>query len=167
MSTHDSVSAKILSGEKLEHALARWKFFKKKLVFTNGCFDLLHLGHIEYLAKAADMGDVLIIGLNSDDSVRRIKGSGRPLNTQAQRAMLLASLSFVSAVVLFEEDTPLNLISKVEPDILVKGGDYKPEEVAGADIVRAKGGDVRIIELTPGYSTTEIEKKIKKRNNPN
>jgi rfaE bifunctional protein nucleotidyltransferase chain/domain len=167
MSTHDSVNAKILSGETLEHTLARWKFFKKKIVFTNGVFDILHLGHVEYLAKAADMGDVLVIGLNSDDSVRRIKGNSRPLNHQLQRAMLLASLSFVSAVVIFEEDTPANLIAIVSPDILVKGGDYKAEQVAGADIVKAKGGDVRIIELTPGYSTTGIEKKIKEGNNPN
>jgi len=161
MSTHETVSAKILSGEKLEHAIARWKFFKKRIVFTNGCFDLLHLGHIEYLGKAADLGDVLIIGLNSDDSVKRLKGSNRPLNNQQQRAMILASLSFVSAVAIFEEDTPLNLISKVQPDVLAKGGDYTPDEVAGADIVRAKGGEVKIIELTPGYSTTEIEKKIR------
>ena len=156
-----------MAGENLEHAIARWKFFKKKIVFTNGCFDILHLGHIEYLAKAADMGDVLVIGLNSDDSVKRIKGENRPLNKQQQRAMLLASLSFVSAVTVFEEDTPENLISRIIPDVLVKGGDYKPEQVAGADIVRSKGGDVRIIELTPGYSTTEIEKKIQKGNTPN
>ncbi len=161
MSTHESVSAKILAGDSLEREIARWKFFRKKIVFTNGCFDLLHLGHIEYLGKAADMGDVLIIGLNSDGSVRRLKGSNRPVNNQEQRAMLLASLSFVSAVAIFDEDTPLNLISKVQPDILVKGGDYRPDEVAGADIVLAKGGEVRIIELTPGYSTTEMEKRIR------
>lgn len=166
MSTLESVKAKILSGEELEHALARWKFFKKKIVFTNGVFDILHLGHIEYLSRAADMGDVLIIGLNSDDSVKRLKkGNNRPLNDQQQRAVILASLSFVNAVVIFDEDTPVNLIAKVQPDVLVKGGDYKPGEVAGADLVRARGGEVKIIELTPGYSTTEIEKKI--RNNPN
>lgn len=163
MSTHESVSAKILSGDKLEHALARWKFFRKKMVFTNGCFDLLHLGHIEYLCKAADLGDILIIGLNSDDSVRRLKGNNRPLNDQQQRAMLLASLSFVSAVVIFEEDTPLNLIARVQPQVLAKGGDYKPDEVAGADIVKAQGGEVKIIELIPGYSTTGLEKKIRNR----
>lgn len=162
MSTLESISEKILSEEKQEHTLARWKFFKKKIVFTNGVFDILHLGHVEYLAKAADMGDVLIIGLNSDDSVKRLnKGSNRPLNNQQQRAMILASLSFVNAVVIFNEDTPRNLIVRVQPDILVKGGDYKPDEVAGADIVKAKGGDVRIIELTPGYSTTVLEKKIR------
>ncbi len=162
MSTHESIAAKILSGENLEHAIARWKFFKKKIVFTNGVFDILHLGHVEYLSKAADLGDILIVGLNSDSSVKQLnKGSNRPLNNQEQRAMLLAALSFVNAVAIFEEDTPLNLISRVQPDVLVKGGDYKPDEVAGADIVRAKGGEVRIIELTPGYSTTEIEKRIR------
>jgi rfaE bifunctional protein nucleotidyltransferase chain/domain len=162
MSTLDMISEKILSGETLEHTLARWKFFKKKVVFTNGVFDILHLGHIEYLSKAADMGDILIVGVNSDRSVKQLnKGSNRPLNNQQQRAMLLASLSFVNAVIVFEEDTPRELISKVQPDILVKGGDYKPEAVAGADIVKAKGGDVRIIALTPGYSTTDLEKRIK------
>jgi D-glycero-beta-D-manno-heptose 1-phosphate adenylyltransferase len=168
MSAHDTISAKILSGENLEHAIARWKFFKKKIVFTNGVFDILHLGHIEYLSKAADMGDVLLVGLNSDSSVRQLnKGSNRPLNSQEQRAMLLAALSFVNAVAIFEEDTPRELILKVQPDILVKGGDYNPDQIAGADIVKAKGGDVRIIELTPGYSTTELEKKIRTGNNSN
>src|SRR5436853_4540658 len=108
------------------------------------------------------MGDVLIIGLNSDESVKQLnKGSNRPLNSQQQRAMVLAALSFVNAVVIFEEDTPRNLVSKVQPDVLVKGGDYKPEEIAGADIVKDNGGIVQTIELTPGYSTTEIEKKIR------
>jgi D-glycero-beta-D-manno-heptose 1-phosphate adenylyltransferase len=167
MSAHESIVAKILSGENLEHTLARWKFFKKKIVFTNGVFDILHLGHVEYLSKAADLGDILIVGLNSDSSVKQLnKGSNRPLNNQEQRSMLLASLSFVTAVVIFEEDTPRELISKIQPDVLVKGGDYKPEQVAGGDIVKAKGGDVRIIDLTPGYSTTELEKKIKTANNP-
>jgi rfaE bifunctional protein nucleotidyltransferase chain/domain len=162
MSAHDSLRAKILSGENLEHAMARWKFFKKKIVFTNGVFDILHLGHIEYLSKAADLGDILIVGVNSDSSTKHLnKGSSRPLNSQEQRAMLLASLGFVTAVIIFEEDTPRELISRVQPDILVKGGDYRPEDVAGADIVKAKGGDVKIIELTPGYSTTELEKKIR------
>src|SRR5688572_5386558 len=168
MSAHDMIRAKILSGETLEHAIARWKFFKKKIVFTNGVFDILHLGHVEYLSKAADLGDILIVGVNSDSSTKRLnKGSNRPLNNQEQRTMVLASLSFVNAVIIFDEDTPRDLISKVQPDVLVKGGDYKPEDVAGADIVTAKGGDVRIIELTPGYSTTELEKKIRTGNNPN
>jgi rfaE bifunctional protein nucleotidyltransferase chain/domain len=160
MSALDNIRTKILSGDSFEHALNRWRFFNKKIVFTNGCFDLLHAGHIDYLSKAADMGDVLIIGLNSDESIKRLKGKHRPINDQNQRALILASLSFVSAVVLFDEDTPFNLISKIKPQILVKGGDYKPEQIAGVDVVRASGGEVKIIELLPGYSTTEIENRI-------
>jgi rfaE bifunctional protein nucleotidyltransferase chain/domain len=160
MLTLDNIRAKIISGDSLEHQLNRWRFFNRKIVFTNGCFDLLHAGHIDYLSRAADMGDVLVIGLNSDESVRRLKGKNRPINDQQQRTMILASLSFISAVILFDEDTPFNLISKIKPHILVKGGDYKPEQIAGADVVIASGGEVRIIDLLPGYSTTEIEKRI-------
>lgn len=160
MSALEIIRAKILSGQLLELQLERWRFFRKKIVFTNGCFDLLHSGHIDYLSKAADMGDVLLIGLNCDDSVRRLKGINRPVNNQEQRALLLASLRFVSAVVLFEEDTPVNLISKIRPDLLVKGGDYKPEQVAGSDIVLSNGGEIRIIDLLPGYSTSSIEQRI-------
>lgn len=162
MSTLEKIKAKILSGESLEFQLNRWRFFNKKIVFTNGCFDLLHAGHIDCLSKAADMGDVLIIGLNSDDSVKRLKGKNRPINNQEQRSLILASLSFVSAVVLFEEDTPYDLISNIKPHILVKGGDYKPEQIAGADIVLANGGEVRIIDLLHGYSTSDIENRILK-----
>ncbi|HLG34415.1 MAG TPA: D-glycero-beta-D-manno-heptose 1-phosphate adenylyltransferase [Bacteroidia bacterium] len=160
MPTLENIKAKILSGDILEHQLNRWRFFKKKIVFTNGCFDLLHAGHIDYLSKAADMGDALVIGLNSDESVKRLKGKNRPINDQEQRSLILASLGFVSAVVLFDEDTPYNLISKIKPQVLVKGGDYKPEQIAGADVVLANGGEVRIIDLLPGYSTTDIEKRI-------
>ena len=162
MSTLENIKAKILAGQLLEHQVQRWKYFNKKIVFTNGCFDLLHSGHIDYLSKAADMGDALIIGLNSDNSTRRLKGNNRPVNNEEQRSLLLASLSFVSAVVIFDEDTPYNLISKIKPDILVKGGDYKPEQIAGADVVLANGGEVRIIDLLPGYSTSEIEQRILK-----
>lgn len=160
MSTLDNIKAKILSKESLQHQLNRWKFFKKKIVFTNGCFDLLHAGHIDYLSKAADMGDALVIGLNSDESVKRLKGKNRPINSEQQRALILASLNFVSAVIIFEEDTPYNLISEIKPNILVKGGDYTPEKIAGADVVLAGGGEVKIIELVPGFSTSEIEKRI-------
>jgi len=160
MSTLENIKSKILSGESLEHQLNRWRFFKNKIVFTNGCFDLLHAGHIDYLSKAAGMGDALIIGLNSDDSVNRLKGKNRPINNQEQRSLILASLGFVSAVVLFEEDTPYNLILKIKPQVLVKGGDYKPQQIAGADVVLANGGEVKIIELLPGYSTTDIEMRI-------
>ena len=127
-----------------------------KVVFTNGCFDILHRGHVEYLAKAADMGDVLVVGLNTDASVRRLKGEGRPVNNEEARALVLASLSFVDAVVLFDEDTPYEIIKAIRPDVLVKGADYKPEEIVGYDIVTSYGGIVATVPLVEGYSTTSI-----------
>jgi rfaE bifunctional protein nucleotidyltransferase chain/domain len=127
-----------------------------KVVFTNGCFDILHRGHVEYLAKAADMGDVLVVGLNTDASVRRLKGESRPVNNQEARALVLASLSFVDAVILFDEDTPYELIKAVRPDVLVKGADYKPEEIVGYDIVTSYGGKVEVVDLVEGYSTTQL-----------
>ena len=157
----DVLRNKIISGNDLAQSLAIWKFQGQKIVFTNGCFDILHLGHIDYLAKAADLGQVLLIGLNTDASVSRIKGPHRPLQDQDSRAMVLASLGFVTAVVLFDEDTPYELISLVQPDILVKGADYKPEEIIGYDIVKANGGDVVTLEFLPGYSTSAIEQKIR------
>lgn len=161
----DVVRKKILSGAALKHELERWRFFSKKIVFTNGCFDLLHLGHIDYLCKAADLGDILIVGVNTDEGVSRLKGKHRPINNQEQRSMILAALHCVDAVVLFDQDTPYNLIKEVQPDILVKGADYKPEEIIGYDIVKAKGGVVKTIEFLPGFSTTAIEKKIKNSGN--
>ena len=154
------ISSKILDREQLRRACVVWNFKDRKVVFTNGCFDILHLGHIEYLAKAAELGDVLVIGMNSDLSVHRIKGESRPINDEHSRSMVLASLEFVTAVVLFDEETPYELIKTIQPDILVKGKDYKIEEIAGHDIVLAKGGKVETIKLTPGYSTTSIERKI-------
>ena len=154
------ISSKILDREQLRRACVVWNFKDRKVVFTNGCFDILHLGHIEYLAKAAELGDVLVIGMNSDSSVHRIKGESRPINDEHSRSMVLASLEFVTAVVLFDEETPYELIKTIQPDILVKGKDYKIEEIAGHDIVLAKGGRVETIKLTPGYSTTSIERKI-------
>ena len=124
-------------------------------MFSNGCFDVLHLGHVEYLAKARELGDLLIIGLNSDDSVRRIKGAHRPVNPAEARAVLLAALSFVDAVVVFDTDTPYDLIKMIQPDILVKGKDYDGKEIVGSDIVKANGGHVETIELTKGYSTSQ------------
>ena len=156
----DIIKAKILSGEELERKLAYWRFKNLKIVFSNGCFDILHAGHVDYLSKAADEGDVLIIGLNTDASTKRLKGPTRPINDQDARAMIMASLSFVTAVVLFDEDTPYNLIKQVQPDILVKGSDYKPEDIVGYDILKAKGGEVKTLDLLPGYSTTSIEQKI-------
>ena len=156
----DVLKNKILSGPALARDLAIWRFQGQKIVFTNGCFDILHLGHIDYLAKAADLGHVLIIGLNTDASVSRIKGPQRPLQDQESRAMVLAALGFVTAVVYFDEETPYELIKLVQPDILVKGADYKPEEIVGYDIVTAKGGQVVTLEFLEGYSTTGIVNKI-------
>ena len=143
-----------------QRMLTIWQFQGRKIVFTNGCFDILHLGHIDYLSKAKDLGDLLIIGLNTDLSVSRIKGKNRPIQDEISRAMVLASLGFVDAVVFFGEDTPYNLIKITQPDILVKGADYKPEDIVGYDIVANKGGKVVTIEFLEGYSTTAIEKKI-------
>jgi rfaE bifunctional protein nucleotidyltransferase chain/domain len=156
------ISSKILDREQLRRACVVWNFKNRKVVFTNGCFDILHLGHIEYLAKAANLGDVLVIGMNSDLSVHRIKGDSRPINDEHSRSMVLASLEFVTVVVLFDEETPYELIKTIQPDILVKGRDYKIKEIVGHDIVLARGGKVKTIELTPGYSTTGIEQKILK-----
>ncbi|MDB4998943.1 MAG: D-beta-D-heptose 1-phosphate adenosyltransferase [Mucilaginibacter sp.] len=138
-----------------------WKSEGKKIVFTNGVFDLLHLGHITYMAKAAELGDKLIIGLNADASVKRLKGENRPVNDQSNRAALLATMYFIDAVVVFEEDTPLNLITQIMPDILVKGADYSVENIAGAKEVLANGGEVKTITLVEGHSSTNIINKIK------
>jgi rfaE bifunctional protein nucleotidyltransferase chain/domain len=157
----DAINRKLLGGQALDRWLAVTAFRRKTIVFTNGCFDILHSGHIQYLAKAAGMGDCLVIGLNSDDSVKRLKGSPRPYLDQDSRAITLAALGFVTAVVLFDDDTPYNLIRKIQPHILVKGGDYKPEEIVGYDIVKSKGGQVLTIPLTEGYSSTNVINKIK------
>lgn len=151
------IQSKILMDRtELEFSLAIWRFKGQKLVFTNGCFDIIHRGHVEYLAKAASLGDQLIIGLNTDASVKRLKGMARPVQDETTRALVLASFSFVSKVVLFDEDTPFELISLVQPDILVKGGDYKPEDIVGYDIVKGKGGEIVTIDLVEGHSTTSI-----------
>lgn len=160
MSKLKTINSKILSLDELSHILARWRFQQKKIIFTNGCFDILHRGHIEYLAKAASHGDILLVGLNTDDSVRRIKGPSRPIQDEKSRALVLAALQVVDAVTLFDEDTPYELIRQVQPDVLVKGADYKAEEIVGYDIVMAKGGNVVTIELSPGHSTTGILKKL-------
>ena len=162
MSQLDIIQSKILDRQSLKNQLAVWRFLNKKIVFSNGCFDILHLGHIDYLSKASDFGDVLIIGLNTDNSVRKLKGNNRPINDEKSRAMILASLQFVTAVILFDEDTPYDLIKFVQPDILVKGSDYLEEDIVGFDIVKAKGGEVKIIDLVPDISTTIIENRIKK-----
>jgi D-glycero-beta-D-manno-heptose 1-phosphate adenylyltransferase len=152
---------KIKSFDEIKESVKEWKSNSYKIVFTNGCFDLLHYGHIHYLAEARDLGDKLIVGLNSAASVRRLKGINRPINDELTRQHLLAALAFVDAVVVFEEDTPYDLIKLIEPDILVKGGDWQPSQIVGSDIVLAKGGEVKSLPFIEGYSTTNIEKKMK------
>jgi len=158
----NAIQSKIIDINNIESHLAYWKLKNQKIVFTNGCFDILHRGHVEYLAQAANHGDVLVIGLNTDNSVSRIKGPSRPVQDEYARAILLASLNFVSAVILFDEDTPYELIKKVQPDVLVKGSDYNAEDIVGYDIVKAKGGEVVTIDFIEGYSTTSIIEKLKK-----
>ncbi len=131
-----------------------WKKKNKKIVFTNGCFDLLHKGHKDLLIKSSKFGDVLIVGINSDISVRLNKGESRPIQNQKVRANVLLKYSYVSRVYIFDEKTPINLINFIQPDVLVKGGDYKPGEIVGAEEVKSWGGEVKIIPLTPGFSTT-------------
>lgn len=152
---------KIKGLEDAKKTVAGWKAKGQKVVFTNGCFDLLHLGHVDYLEKARALGDRLVLGLNTDDSVSRFKGPERPLQDQNSRARVLASLQFIDLVVFFNEDTPLNLITALVPDILVKGSDYLAENIVGADVVKNNGGVVKTIDFVPGYSTTRIVEKIK------
>ena len=151
---------KIMTIEQAQKQLRVWRFKGDKIVFTNGCFDILHAGHIHSLASAAQYGNRLVVGLNSDSSVRDIKKPGRPLQDQDSRALVLAAIDCVDAVVVFNEKTPKDLIEAIAPDVLVKGGDYKVEDVAGADFVLSNGGRVEIIGLVGGYSTTAVEEKI-------
>lgn len=161
MKTKNTPAEKILTMAELSPALNNWKAAGQKIVFTNGCFDLLHAGHVAYLSEAASLGDILIIGLNADDSVKRLKGPERPVNDETTRAMLLASMYFIDAVVLFNEDTPLELIKTVLPAVLVKGGDYSIENIVGAKETIANGGKVEVLTFLPGYSSTAIIEKIK------
>lgn len=151
------LQSKILSRTELLARFGRPR--PGRLVFTNGCFDILHRGHVEYLAAAREMGDALVVGLNADASVCRLKGPERPVNPELDRATVLAALEAVDAVTIFHEDTPLDLISALRPDVLVKGGDYRADEVVGADEVTGAGGRVAIVPLVPGRSTTEILKR--------
>lgn len=163
MNNLEIINSKIIDDKSLHQQLAIWRFLNKKIVFTNGCFDIIHLGHIDYLSKAKDLGDILLIGLNTDDSVKRLKGNNRPIKNQRERAVLLASLRFVDGIILFNEDTPYDLIKKIEPDILIKGSDYKKEEIVGADIIKNTGGEIITIDFLEGYSTTSILNKIRKK----
>jgi rfaE bifunctional protein nucleotidyltransferase chain/domain len=142
-----------------------WKAKGEKVVFTNGCFDIMHLGHVDYLEKARSLGDRLVLGLNTDDSVSRFKGPTRPIQDEHSRSRILAALQFIDLVVFFNEDTPLNLISELIPDVLVKGSDYLAENIVGADVVKRSGGVVKTIDFVPGYSTTRIVEKIKQTKN--
>jgi rfaE bifunctional protein nucleotidyltransferase chain/domain len=160
MNTYKRLENKILTGNELEDILLQLKEKKLSTVFTNGCFDILHKGHIRYLADASELADVFIIGLNTDASVRRLKGPNRPLQDQESRAINLAALVFVDYVVLFGEDTPLELLKVIKPNVLVKGGDYQVENIVGYDLVSSYGGQVISLPLVKGYSTTSIIKKI-------
>lgn len=160
MSTIETIKNKIISPDQLDYYLTYWRFKQLKTVFTNGCFDIIHRGHIEYLVKARALGDLLIIGLNSDISVLKNKGQGRPIQDQESRAVILASMTFVDAIIFFDEYTPYELIEKIKPDILVKGGDYIPEDIAGYDIVKSYGGTIQTIEYIKGFSTSDIVKKL-------
>jgi rfaE bifunctional protein nucleotidyltransferase chain/domain len=161
MSFHKKLSEKFRSKESLQPLLKSWSEAGYKVVFTNGCFDILHRGHVEYLCHARDLGDKLVLGLNTDSSVRRQgKSPERPVNDEQTRATILAGLECIDAIVLFDEDTPYELIRFVQPDVLVKGNDYKAEEIVGYDIVSAKGGQVITIPLVQGFSTTKLIEKL-------
>ena len=161
MSNLQNITSKIYSLSDLKIQSDKWKENGEKIVFTNGCFDLVHRGHVEVLANTADLGDRLIIGLNSDVSIQKIKGKNRPIIDENSRAILLASLQFVDAIVLFSEDTPKQLIETIVPNVLAKGGDYKVEEIAGHEVVLQNGGEVILVPFIDGFSTTNIVDKIK------
>lgn len=162
MKRADLIAEKILSKEQVIKKVAAWRVMNKKIAFTNGVFDIIHQGHIYSLSQAAKEGDYLIVGLNADASVKRLKGESRPINNEQSRALVLASLVIVDAVVLFEEDTPLELIKSIMPDVLVKGGDYTVDQIAGAKEVIANGGRVVINPIVEGFSTTSIIEQNKK-----
>lgn len=161
MSMLAQIEAKILDWTAARQAIQNWQAQGEVVVFTNGCFDLLHYGHLHYLAQARDLGQRLVLGLNSAASVSRLKGPHRPINDEHTRIWQMAALQFIDAVVTFEEDTPLELLQVLQPDILVKGGDYAPENIVGAAIVLERGGQVMTLPFVEGYSTTKIEQKIK------
>lgn len=156
------ISEKILTNDSLSRQLNRWKLLGKTISFTNGVFDILHEGHIKVLNEAASFADVLIVGVNSDASVKRLKGDSRPVNNESSRAILLSSLVMVDAVIIFDEDTPLKLINIVKPNVLVKGGDYSIDTIVGAKEVMAYNGTVKVVPTEPGFSTTGIIENLKK-----
>lgn len=161
MKSVSSIPEKIFTLSELNHQLKRWRLHNKKIVFTNGVFDILHEGHIASLGEAATFGHILIVGINADASVKRLKGEDRPVNNEGSRLLVMASLVMIDAVILFEEDTPLNLITTIMPDVLVKGGDYTIEQIVGAREVMANGGEVKTVPILEGFSTTGIIEKMK------
>lgn len=161
MSFHNQLKEKIVSQDQALKNLKAWREKNKKIVFTNGCFDIIHPGHIDYLSQARDLGDILVLGLNTDQSVRRLnKGSNRPINDERTRAYVLAGLACVDLIVFFDEDTPFNLIKLLQPNVLVKGNDYEVEKIIGFDILKENGGQVITIPFLEGYSTSSLIKKI-------
>lgn len=154
---------KLKTWDEIAHIIKELKKQNKKIVFTNGCFDILHSGHVKYLAEAKGLGDILILGLNSDSSVKRLKGKERPINNEQERAVVLSALSSISYIVIFEEDTPYNTINHIKPNILVKGGDWKPKDIVGSDIVSSYNGEVRSLSYIDGQSTTDIINKLKEK----
>jgi rfaE bifunctional protein nucleotidyltransferase chain/domain len=151
---------KIFSLDDLLRRTHVWSFSNDTIVFTNGCFDIIHRGHVEYLAQAASLGNRLIVAVNTDASVQRLKGPNRPVNDEHTRAEILAAFGFVDAVILFSDETPLSLITAIKPNVLVKGGDYTPDTIVGADVVKANGGRVEVIPFVQGFSTTSLINKI-------
>ena len=161
MSFHNQLKEKIVSQDQALKELKTWREKNKKIVFTNGCFDIIHPGHIDYLSQARDLGDILVLGLNTDQSVRRLnKGSNRPINDERTRANVLAGLASVDLIVFFDEETPYNLIKLLQPNVLVKGKDYEVEKIIGFDILKENGGEVITISFLEGYSTSSLIKKI-------
>ena len=161
MSFHTLLKTKIKNRQELSSHLEGLRRSKKKIVFTNGCFDILHPGHVDYLSQARDLGEFLILGLNTDNSVKRLnKAPNRPINNEQTRAMVLAGLASIDAIVLFDEETPYELIKLIKPDVLVKGDDYTVEKIVGYDVVKAQGGEVVTIPFLEGYSTTKLIQKI-------
>lgn len=163
MNWQNKIQSKIFSkNSDLKDIITSWRDAGNKIVFTNGCFDILHLGHLDYLTKAAELGDKLVIGVNTDASVSKLKGDNRPVIDETTRVRKLASMAFIDAVILFNEETPLELIKGISPNVLVKGGDYSLEGVVGADHVLQTGGAVKLIDFLPGHSTSSIIDKIRK-----
>lgn len=153
--------SRVLNDTNLQNCIEYYRSLGKKIVFTNGCFDLLHIGHITYLEEAKKLADILIVGINTDDSVKKLKGPSRPIQNQNDRSEILAALKAVDHTMLFAEDTPINLIKKIKPDVLVKGGDWKIEQIIGSDFVLSYGGSVRSLHFVAGKSTTSIIEKSK------